>query len=140
MLGIGMGSTDFLATALERGRSVEMYETRENDAQQQALRKQADSAFRTAFNKGLFQVCLILLPYVQMVCHSPRDPHFLTLGDHSLRQQLGGVRALVHNPTTAVGRTLERINNADYPCAYVWFLSPRHCASRTRGSSYFLQP
>lgn len=55
-LGIGMGSTDFLATAIERGRSGEMYQTKQNEEQQEALRKQADAAFRLAFNKGMFQV------------------------------------------------------------------------------------
>ncbi|CAM9355346.1 unnamed protein product [Pylaiella littoralis] len=54
-VGIGMGRTDFLPTALERGRSVEMFQTRGNEAEQAALRRTSDAAFRLAFNKGTFQ-------------------------------------------------------------------------------------
>lgn len=55
-LGIGMGSTDFVCMAIERGRSVETYPTRNIDGEQEALRRLSDSAFRQAFNKGMFRV------------------------------------------------------------------------------------
>lgn len=55
-LGIGVGSTDFVRTAIERGRSVETYPTRCIDGEQEALRRLSDSAFRQAFDKGMFRV------------------------------------------------------------------------------------
>lgn len=55
-LGIGIGSTDFLAVAIEPGRPIETYQTRSDGDEQDALRKHSDVAVRHAFVKGLFRV------------------------------------------------------------------------------------
>lgn len=53
MLGIGMGPTDLLSTSIDKGRSVEMLQTRENDDELAELRGSAEKAFRIAFTKGM---------------------------------------------------------------------------------------
>lgn len=58
VFGIGMGSTEFISMAIEKGRSVELTQTRKDDKELAELALSADRHFRLAFNKGMFQVCV----------------------------------------------------------------------------------
>lgn len=57
VFGVGMGPTNFMYTAIDKGRSVEMLQTTKNATELDELTKVAEKAFRMAFTKGMFQVC-----------------------------------------------------------------------------------
>lgn len=70
VLGVGMGMTELMYTAIDKGRSVEMLQTKKNAAEHDRLATVAERAFRIAFTKGMFQVlraCSLLCPQTRLL-------------------------------------------------------------------------